>query len=455
MGPKIRGSTRRKREEDDDYVKTGGKRRTRGKGKYIGAHVRIAGGIWKAVEECVEMGGRSFGMFLGPKRSWKRSPLDPESAARFQAELFLRGIDPAHVVPHGSYLMNCGSSKADVYRKSEAMLVDDLHRCSLLGLSLYNFHPGSTTGSITTEECTKNIAKAINFAHRQVPGVITGIQMIHVTKNSLCDSYAPISSAQTKSVLENMCCQGGTVGGKFSELRNIIDRVRDQSRVGVCIDTCHAFAAGYDLAAKGGFKRMLNEFDCEVGLQYLEAIHLNDSRGQLGCKLDRHEDIGRGYIGISAFREIVNEPKLNNIPMILETPTRRGFTFADQIDLLYSMYGRRNTHMQCGSLKIEQSQGRETGSGGAWSKNFSALRSHPQEMPVRLLESGLKAKGEKTVLQPPNFLCMKPRSSSVVKPHSWSEQLRWDPGCPCRDLKWRLSSHKHTPLTLRRLLINT
>ncbi|XP_008294992.1 DNA-(apurinic or apyrimidinic site) lyase isoform X1 [Stegastes partitus] len=279
--------------------------------KYIGAQVGIQGGIWKAVESCMEIGGNCFALFLGSQRSWKRPALDQTAAAKFREQCSLQGFDPAHILPHGSYLMNCGSPKEDVFEKSQALLVDELNRCSLLGLNLYNFHPGSSLGTITTQQCVEKIAGAINHAHQQTPTVVT--------------------------VLENMSGQGNTVGGKFAELKSIIDKVRDQTRVGVCLDTCHAFAAGYDLAAEGGVKAMLDEFDQEVGLHYLRALHLNDSKGKLGCNLDRHEDIGKGHIGVSAFRDIVNEPRLDNIPMILETPGRTGFKDAEQIELLYSL----------------------------------------------------------------------------------------------------------------------
>ncbi|XP_034049895.1 probable endonuclease 4 isoform X1 [Thalassophryne amazonica] len=318
MGPKKRGAKKRKNEQDSGAQKEeeepeerGGKRRKEdGNKKYIGAHVGIQGGIWKAVEACVEIGGRSFALFLGSQRSWKRPALDQTAAAKFQEHCSLHGFDPAHILPHGSYLMNCGSPKEDVFEKSQLLLVDELSRCSLLGLNLYNFHPGSSLGSITTEQCIDKIAGAVNHAHQQTPAVVT--------------------------VLENMSGQGSTVGGKFSELKGIIDKVRDQTRVGVCLDTCHAFAAGYDLAKPGGVKAVLDEFDQEVGLHYLKAIHLNDSKGKLGCHLDRHEDIGKGHIGIAAFRDIVNEPRLDNIPLILETPGRPGFEYAEQIQLLYS-----------------------------------------------------------------------------------------------------------------------
>ncbi|XP_035469835.1 probable endonuclease 4 isoform X2 [Scophthalmus maximus] len=324
MGPKKRGARKRKGEEalegEEEEEETEEKeadqradRRRKGRGtkKYIGAHVGIQGGIWKAVESCAEMGGSSFALFLGSQRSWKRPPLDQTAAARFREQRSLHGFDPAHILPHGSYLMNCGSPKEDVFEKSQALLVEELSRCSLLGLNLYNFHPGSSLGSITTEQCVDKIAGSINHAHRQTPAVVT--------------------------VLENMSGQGSTVGGKFSELKSIIDKVRDQTRVGVCLDTCHAFAAGYDLAAEGGVSAMLNEFDQEVGLHYLKAIHLNDSKGTLGCHLDRHEDVGKGHIGLPAFRDIVNEPRLDNIPLILETPGRPGFEFAEQIEFLYSL----------------------------------------------------------------------------------------------------------------------
>ncbi|XP_034427095.1 probable endonuclease 4 [Hippoglossus hippoglossus] len=327
MGPRKRGARKRKSEEElegekEEEEKTeeadqrGERRRMdRGTKKYIGAHVGIQGGIWKAVETCTEIGGSSFALFLGSQRSWRRPALDQTAAAKFREQVSLQGFDPAHILPHGSYLMNCGSPKEDVFEKSQALLVEELSRCSLLGLNLYNFHPGSSLGSITTEQCVEKIASAINHAHQQTPAVVT--------------------------VLENMSGQGNTLGGKFSELKSIIDKVRDQARVGVCLDTCHAFAAGYDVAAVGGVGAMLDKFDQEVGLHFLKAIHLNDSKGKLGCNLDRHEDVGKGHIGVPAFRDIVNEPRLDNIPLILETPGRAGFEYAEQIEFLYSLFEKK------------------------------------------------------------------------------------------------------------------
>ncbi|MGH0133842.1 UNVERIFIED_CONTAM: hypothetical protein FKN15_020057 [Acipenser sinensis] len=325
------------REAEKGSVKMEGIRR-----KLIGAHMSIAGGLWNTVQGSVTIGGCVFGMFLGSQRSWKSRPLDEKAVARFRQACSQHGFTPDRILPHGSYLLNCGSPKPgeyqpsppggdrqeiaeqyhltppggdryrkDVYEKSRAMLIDELKRCEQLGLTMFNFHPGSTLHDITVEECLDRIADSINHAHQHTTGVMT--------------------------VIENMSCQGNTVGGKFSELRGIIDRVKDKSRIGVCLDTCHAFAAGYDLSAVGGVKKMLDEFDWTVGLQYLKAVHLNDSKGKLGCHLDRHENIGEGEIGLEGFRQIMNEPRLDNMPMILETPIRPDMDGSQEIQLLYSL----------------------------------------------------------------------------------------------------------------------
>ncbi|XP_058872316.1 probable endonuclease 4 isoform X1 [Acipenser ruthenus] len=282
-----------------------------GRRKLIGAHMSIAGGLWNAVQGSVTIGGCVFGMFLGSQRSWKSRPLDEKAVARFRQACSQHGFTPDRILPHGSYLLNCGSPKPGVYEKSRAMLIDELKRCEQLGLTMFNFHPGSSLHDITVEECLDRIADSINHAHQHTTGVTT--------------------------VIENMSCQGNTVGGKFSELRGIIDRVKDKSRIGVCLDTCHAFAAGHDLSAVDGVKKMLDEFDWTVGLQYLKAVHLNDSKGKLGCHLDRHENIGEGEIGLEGFRQIMNEPRLDNMPMILETPVRPDMDGSQEIQLLYSL----------------------------------------------------------------------------------------------------------------------
>ncbi|XP_029446083.1 uncharacterized protein LOC115084861 isoform X2 [Rhinatrema bivittatum] len=282
-----------------------------GSEKYVGAHLSIQGGIWKAVLQSVWIGGQALGLFLRSPRSWHSRPLEEKAAERFRLCCKEHDISARFILPHSPYVMNLGSSKPDVFEKSRAMLVEELQCCQQLGLTLYNMHPGSWAGAMTVDECLDRIADGINYAHGCVEGVTI--------------------------VLENMSCQGTTVGGKFEELRGIIDRVREKSRVGVCLDTCHAFAAGYDLSKKMGLQNMLDEFNSVVGLHYLKAIHLNDSKGALGCHLDRHENIGRGHIGMEGFRHIMNEPRFNDLPMILETPcSPNSGSRREEIELLYS-----------------------------------------------------------------------------------------------------------------------
>ncbi|XP_035694836.1 probable endonuclease 4 [Branchiostoma floridae] len=277
--------------------------------KFVGAHVSITGGIENAVENAVAINARAFGLFLRSQRQWACKPMEESAARLFREACEKHGFSPSQILPHGSYLLNCGAPNPETLRKSREALVDELKRCEQLGLTMYNFHPGSSCGEITVEECLTRIADSINLAHQQTSGVTT--------------------------VIENMSCQGNTVGGKFAELRGIIDRVEDKSRVGVCIDTCHAFAAGYNLSTQAGFDQMMQEFEDTVGFSYLRAMHINDSKGDVGCHLDRHENIGKGKIGIEGFRRVMNDPRLNNIPMILETPM--GLDDEDEIRILYSL----------------------------------------------------------------------------------------------------------------------
>ncbi|XP_078539877.1 putative endonuclease 4 isoform X2 [Lissotriton helveticus] len=297
--------------------------------KYIGAHLSIQGGIWKAVVHAVQIGARALGLFLRPQRSWSSKPLDASAAERFRLACVEHNLQPKFILPHSPYLMNLGSPRPDVCEKSRAMLVEEMQRCQQLGLTLYNLHPGSRVGAMSVGECLDRIADGLNYAHKQVEGVTT--------------------------VLENMSCQGTTVGGRFEELRGIIDRVADKSRVGVCLDTCHAFAAGHDLSQKDGLDKMLQEFSQVVGLHYLKALHLNDSKGALGCHLDRHQNIGQGHIGLDGFRHIMNEPRFDGLPMILETPaTHEGDDHAVEIQLLYSLCDEEG----------ERAQKEEKGGGG-------------------------------------------------------------------------------------------
>ncbi|UYV66118.1 apn-1 [Cordylochernes scorpioides] len=303
-------SKRIKTEEDEAMmVKSPSSFPWRDSKKYIGAHVSIAGGLENAVTNAVEIGARAFALFLTSQRTWSAKPLEPKTAERFKTACAAHGYPPHLIIPHGSYLLNCGSPNPEVLAKSRAKLTDELQRCEMLGLQLYNFHPGSTCGEIPVEQCVAKISESINLALEQTRSVT--------------------------AVVENMSCQGHTIGGKFSQLRAIIDGVKDKSRVGVCIDTCHAFAAGYNLATKEGFHSMMEEFESVVGLQYLKALHINDSKGKLGCHLDRHENIGRGHIGKQGFTHLMQDPRFNNLPLILETPV--GLSDAEEINILHGL----------------------------------------------------------------------------------------------------------------------
>ncbi|RWS24827.1 putative endonuclease 4-like protein [Leptotrombidium deliense] len=284
---------------------------------FIGAHVSISGGLYKSILEATSINGQAFGLFLCNQRRWDVKPLDKSDAEQFRKVCEAHGYPSHLMVPHASYLVNCGSPKEDNLAKSRNLMLDGVKRCEALGIDLYNFHPGSTCGDISRKECIERIADSINFVHKNSNKVIT--------------------------VIENMSKQGHTIGGDFSEIRDIIKHVDDKSRVGVCLDTCHAFAAGYDISKESGFKKMIQEFETEIGFQYLKAIHLNDSKGKVGCHLDRHENIGKGYIGLDGFKLIVNEPKFKGIPMILETPVtadNEEYIYREEIKLLYSLINK-------------------------------------------------------------------------------------------------------------------
>lgn len=261
----------------------------------IGAHVSAAGGVENAVRNAAMVGANAFALFVKSQRKWDSPPLSAENIDVFTTRMQEFGYSPKHVLPHGSYLVNLGNPDEAKRQKSFNCFLDDLQRCEQLGLELYNFHPGSTVGQATKEESIALIAECINNAHK-------------ATK------YITI-------VIENMAGSGNVIGSQFSELKGIIDHVEDKTRVGVCLDTCHAFAAGYDISTKDGWDATLAAFDTEVGLSYLKGLHLNDSKAALGSKKDRHENIGLGHLGISTFRHIVSDPRTQDIPLILETPT--------------------------------------------------------------------------------------------------------------------------------------
>ncbi|KAH7921053.1 AP endonuclease [Leucogyrophana mollusca] len=261
----------------------------------VGAHVSAAGGVENTIYNAASVGANAFALFVKSQRKWTSPSLAADSISSFKARMKEFGYSPAHVLPHGSYLINLGNPDGEKREKSYECFLDDLQRCELLGLELYNFHPGSTVGQTTKENCITLIAECINRSHKTTTSVIT--------------------------VIENMAGSGNIIGSDFAELGDIIRQVDDKSRVGVCLDTCHAFAAGYDITSKAGWDSTLADFDAQVGLSYLKALHLNDSKMPLASKRDRHENIGLGHLGIHTFRHIVTDPRMQNIPLILETPS--------------------------------------------------------------------------------------------------------------------------------------
>lgn len=260
--------------------------------KRIGAHVSAGGGVENAPINAVGIGADAFALFTKNQRQWVAKALTVDSINLFKGRVKESGLDTRYILPHDSYLINLGHPDPEAIAKSRDAFIDEMERCEQLGLQLLNFHPGSHLNKITVEECLDRVAESINIALGQTSGVT--------------------------AVIENTAGQGSNIGNRFEHLRYIIDRVDDKSRVGVCIDTCHAFAAGYDLADH--YDETFNEFDNIVGFSYLRAFHLNDSKKPLGSRVDRHESIGKGCIGIDFFKRLMADPRFDNMPLILETP---------------------------------------------------------------------------------------------------------------------------------------
>lgn len=262
--------------------------------KYIGAHVSASGGVEKSPWAAQSIGANAFALFTKNQKMWQSKPLSAESITAFHAALPQVGIRPEFILPHDSYLINLGSPDAVGLEKSRNAFIDEMHRCEQLGLTLLNFHPGSHLRQISEEACLDRVAESINEALSATRGVT--------------------------AVIENTAGQGSNVGYRFAHLARIIAGVTDKSRVGVCIDTCHTLAAGYDLASEKGYHETLEEFDREVGFRYLRGIHLNDSKRECGSRVDRHESLGKGALGLEFFSRFMHDPRFDELPIILETP---------------------------------------------------------------------------------------------------------------------------------------
>lgn len=289
--------------------------------KFVGAHTSASGGVFNAVKNAEAIGAKAFALFTKNQKRWDAKPFDTETLDIWFKTLEASGILPKHILPHDSYLINLGHPEEEKLLKSREAFIDELERCDILGLDKLNFHPGSHLNKLSAKEkkdeaylkqienqCLDVIAESINIA-------------LDKTKN-------------VKAVIENTAGQGTNLGYKFEHLAYIISKVEDKSRVGVCIDTCHMFTAGYDIRTRETYDKTWDSFGKIVGFEYLSGMHINDSKPPLGSKVDRHHSLGKGEIGLDAFRFLMNDERMDDIPLVLETIDES--IWKDEIELLYS-----------------------------------------------------------------------------------------------------------------------
>jgi deoxyribonuclease-4 len=274
--------------------------------KYVGAHVSASGGVYNAPLNAMEIGAKAFALFTKNQRQWRAKALDDQTIGLFKENLAQSGIAPKHVLPHDSYLINLGHPEVEKREKSLDAFIDEVKRCEQLGLDRLNFHPGShlvkvakkdpafeEKTAMAEEQCLEAIAASLNRALEETENV--------------------------KLVIENTAGQGSNLGYKFEHLAYLIDHAVDKERIGVCIDTCHLFVSGYDIRTQETYDQTFAEFDRLVGSRYLAGMHINDSKPDLGARVDRHHSIGEGTLGMEAFECIMNDSRWDDIPIVLET----------------------------------------------------------------------------------------------------------------------------------------
>ena len=276
--------------------------------KYIGAHVSASGGVFNAPVNAHEIGATAFALFTKNQKQWVAKPLTDVEIGKFKDNCAKYGYTAAQILPHDSYLINLGSPREEGLQKSRAAFIDEMRRCEQLGLDRLNFHPGSHLKEISVDECLATIAHSINLALDKTQGVT--------------------------AVIENTAGQGSNLGYTFEQIAQIIEQVEDKSRVGVCIDTCHSFAAGYDLSTELGFTQVFEHFENVIGFKYLRGMHLNDATKPLASKVDRHSTLGNGVLGMVPFQMIMKDSRFDGIPLILETPDPD--IWAQELDTLRS-----------------------------------------------------------------------------------------------------------------------
>ena len=276
--------------------------------KRVGAHVSASGGVDNAPKNAMAIGAKAFALFTKNQKQWSAKPLETATIDAFLQAMEDGGFAPQHVLPHDSYLINLGHPDPLAQEKSYNAFLDEMQRCEQLGLVYLNFHPGSHLKQISEEACLDFIAENLNKAL----DVTTGVS----------------------AIIENTAGQGSNLGYRFEHLAYLIDKVEDKSRIGVCLDTCHTFTSGYDLRTREAYEETMGAFDRIVGMKYLKAMHINDSKPDLGSRVDRQDSLGKGKLGLDLFRFIMNDPRMDEIPLILETIDET--IWADEIAMLYS-----------------------------------------------------------------------------------------------------------------------
>ncbi|MEJ2489567.1 MAG: deoxyribonuclease IV [Sulfurovaceae bacterium] len=294
--------------------------------KFVGAHVSASGGVQNAPLNAMAIGAKAFALFTKNQRQWNAKPLSMLEIDEFKINLATSQISPKHVLPHDSYLINLGHPEADKLKKSQEAFLDELQRCEQLGLEKLNFHPGSHLVKLSSKEKedTAYLASVEN-------------KCLEVIATSMNEAIEKTKDSKVKLIIENTAGQGSNLGYRFEHLAYIIERIEDKSRVGVCLDTCHTFTAGYDLRTKEAYEKTMQVFEDIVGFKYLSAMHLNDSKPPLGARVDRHHSLGRGELGWEPFKLIMNDPRMDDMPLILETIDET--IWRKEIKDLYSLVG--------------------------------------------------------------------------------------------------------------------
>ena len=277
--------------------------------KFVGAHISASGGVENAPLNAHAIGAKAFAFFTKNQRQWFASPYKEENIINFKQRCKELGYSPDHILPHSSYLINLGNPTEDGIEKSRQAFFDEMQRCEQLGINRINFHPGSHLNKKSEDKCLDLIAESINMALERTTGVC--------------------------AVLENTAGQGTNLGYKFEHLAHIINKVDDKSRVGVCLDTAHTLAAGYEIRTRESYDDTFNKFEEIVGFKYLKGMHINDSKKELATRVDRHDSLGKGVMNIDLFSFMMNDPRFDNLPLILETPDES--IWAEEIQLLYSL----------------------------------------------------------------------------------------------------------------------